>query len=98
MQWLCRVEIPHGNMSGAIAKNAKESESSRTVGAGVGSMNDRGAPTANSGDAARTVTITIFQSHCADARTDTRHSERADGFTDGNGSTGTQNAKWGATE
>ena len=80
--------------------DAKESESSRTVGAGVGSTakNDRGAPTANSGDAAGTVTITIFQSYCADARTDTKHSERADGFTDGNGSTGTQRAKESATE
>ena len=51
--------------------------------------NDRGAPTANSGDAAGTVTITILQSYCADARTDTKRSERADGFTDANGSTGT---------
>ena len=58
----------------------------------INCKNDRGAPTANSGDAAGTVIITIFQSYCADARTDTKHSERAGGFTDGNGSTGTQSA------
>ena len=42
--------------------DAKESESSRAVGARVGSIakNDRGAPTANSGDAVGTVTIIIF--------------------------------------
>ena len=80
--------------------DAKESESPRTVGAGAGSIakNDRGVPTANSGDAAGTSIITIFQSYCADARTDTKHSERADGFTDGNGSTRTQRAKESATE
>ena len=48
--------------------DAKESESSRAAGA----KNDRGAPTANNGDPAGTVTITIFQSYCADARTDTK--------------------------
>ena len=68
--------------------DATESESPRTVGAGIGSIqkNDRGAPTANSGDAVGAITITIFQSCCADARTDSKHSERADGFTDGTGS------------
>ena len=40
----------------------------------INCKNDRGAPTATSGDAAGTVTITIFQSYCADARTDTKHS------------------------
>ena len=60
--------------------------------------NDSGAPTANSGDAPGAITITIFQSCCADARADTKHSERADGFTDGTGSTGAQRAKGSATE
>ena len=81
--------------------DAKDGESSRAVGAGrnwIDCKNDRGAPTAISGDAAGTVVITIFQSYCADARTNTKHSERADGFTDGNGSTGTQRAKRSATE
>ena len=54
--------------------DAKESESPRAVGAGIGSIakNDRGAPTANSGDAAEKIIIIIFQSYCADARTDTK--------------------------
>ena len=41
MQRLCQIEISHGSMSGAIAKNladAKESETSRAVGAGIGSI------------------------------------------------------------
>ena len=63
-----------------IGADAKESENSRGW---VDCESDRGAPTANSGDA---------------AGTDTKHSERADGFTDGNGSTGTQRAKESATE
>ena len=55
--------------------NAKESESSRTVGAGVGSIAKITVELQQStgGDAAGTVTITIFQSYCADARTDTKH-------------------------
>ena len=91
--------------------DAKECESSRTVGAGVREFengrsrswinckNECGVPPANSGDAARTIIIIIiFQIYRADARTDTKHSERADGFTGGNGSTRTQRTKESATE
>ena len=48
MQRLCRIEISHGSMSGAIEKNtdAKESERSRAVGAGIGSTVEFQQPTA----------------------------------------------------
>ena len=80
--------------------DAKETKSSRAFESRsrINCKNDRGAPTAYSGDASATVTITIFPPYCADARTDTKRSERADGFTDANGSTGTQRAKESATE
>ena len=74
--------------------DVKESESSRAVGAGVGSI-------ANMTVELQQPTAVMQQEpspspfsgiHCADARTDTKHSERADGFTDGHGSTGTQRA------
>ena len=89
----CRVR------SQRILADAKESEfeSGRSRN-WIDCKNDRGAPTTNSCNAARTFTIIIFQSFCADARSDSKHSERADGLTEGNGITGTQRAKESATE
>ena len=90
----CRVQ------SRRTLADAKESEISRAVGAGVGSIKkmtvELQQPTAVMQQ--EPSTIVIFQSYCADAKTDTKHSERADGFTDGNGSTGEQRAKESATE
>ena len=76
--------------------DAKESESSRAVGAGIGSIAKMTVELQQ--PAAVIIIVIIFHSYRADARTDTKHSERADGFTDGNGSTGTQRAKESASE
>ena len=65
----CRIEISPGNTSG---EREREFESCRSR-SWINCKSNLGAPTANSGDAAGIDTITIFQSYCADARTDTKH-------------------------
>ena len=78
--------------------DAKESESSRAVGAGAGSIAKITVELLQPTTVIQQGPLPSpsFQSYCADARTDTEYSERADGFTDE--STGTQRAKESATE
>ena len=64
-------------MSDEIEKNTGWRERKREFKSGrsnswINCKNDLGTPTAYTGDAARTLIITIFQSHCANAWTDTK--------------------------
>ena len=79
--------------------DAKESESSRAVGAGIGSIAKMTVELQQPAAVMQQEPSPIpSSSPTAPMQEPTQHSERADGFTDGNGSTGTQRAKESAIE